>query len=405
MNDDLESLDKLIEQHGQPSALIDNFQSDNGFAIWGYENIFMSNLKSSFLNNAKVKGDQFNILQSLLDGWLESNQSISAIGFVSYDIKNLLYPHIKFKISRTRHPCLWFAQPKSIRKYDFSSTKNYIKKPFLKLEKDILSLQKYEKLIFKIKDELKKGNSYQINLTMPKLFSFDGISPFEIYLAIREFVNPDFGYFINTGKEQILSFSPEQFFHTEGNIIRTFPMKGTRPRNINVNKDLMMKKELQDSTKDKAEHLMIVDLLRNDIGKICTYGSVQVKDLFRINSYVTVHQMVSCVYGELKNNINHIDILKALCPGGSITGAPKESSMKIIDLLENYNREIYTGAIGHIDQQSNMHFNIAIRTMIAKNNIINYSVGGGIVWDSIAKHELDEAHLKSKIIDKFIKNS
>jgi anthranilate/para-aminobenzoate synthase component I len=149
---------------------------------------------------------------------------------------------------------------------------------------------------------------------------------------------------------------------------------------------------------------MIVDLLRNDIGKICNYGSVKVKDLFKINSYATVHQMVSCVYGELKNNVKYIDILKALCPGGSITGAPKESSMKIIDSLESYDREIYTGGIGYIDQQSNMYFNIAIRTMIAQNDILNYSVGGGIVWDSIASQELDEAHLKSKILDKFIKN-
>ena len=400
----LEDLDKLLDTHGQPNALIDNFNADNGFAIWGYKNIFKSDLENTFLNNTKIQGNQLHLLQNQLDKWLASSQIIGAIGFVSYEIKNLLYPHIKFKISNTKHPCLWFAQPNSIRKYKFESTKSHKNKSFLKLEKDIDQLPIYEKLIFKIKEELKRGNSYQINLTMPKLFSFKNITPFEIYLAIRECVHPPYGYFIDTGKEQIMSFSPEQFFQTDNNIIKTFPMKGTRPRMKDLSEDVKMKDELSNSEKDRAEHLMIVDLLRNDIGKICNYGSVKVKDLFKINSYATVHQMVSCVYGELKNNVKYIDILKALCPGGSITGAPKESSMKIIDSLESYDREIYTGGIGYIDQQSNMYFNIAIRTMIAQNDILNYSVGGGIVWDSIASQELDEAHLKSKILDKFIKN-
>ena len=135
-------------------------------------------------------------------------------------------------------------------------------------------------------------------------------------------------------------------------------MKGTQLRDINSAKDQELKNKLHNSVKDKAEHLMIVDLLRNDIGKICKYGSVNVNDLFNINSYPTVHQMVSHIYGDMNNNINETDIFRALLPGGSITGAPKESSMKIIDLLENYNREIYTGTIGYIDNYGHMNFNI-----------------------------------------------
>ena len=131
-------------------------------------------------------------------------------------------------------------------------------------------------------------------------------------------------------------------------------MKGTRPRHISSNQDKFLKKELENSTKDKAEHLMIVDLLRNDLGKICEYGSIKVNDLFNVNSYETVHQMVSCVSGKLKDGVKPIDIFQALCPGGSITGAPKESSMKIIDSLENYTRGVYTGAIGYIDNEYNI---------------------------------------------------
>tara|TARA_Y100001934_G_C12326447_1_gene762843 strand:- start:1367 stop:2029 length:663 start_codon:yes stop_codon:yes gene_type:complete len=218
---------------------------------------------------------------------------------------------------------------------------------------------------------------------------------------IRSIAKPKFGYYINTGESHILSFSPESFFTVQDGIIKTHPMKGTRSRSKDNLIDKKLKKELFDSDKDKAEHLMIVDLMRNDLGKICKYGSVNVDDLFTVNSYETVHQMVSCISGKLNHNIKYSDILKALFPGGSITGAPKESAMKIIDNLENYNRELYTGTIGYITKDS-MNFNIAIRTLYMQNNIIKYSVGGGIVWDSNAQDELLEAELKSKILDRVI---
>ena len=179
-------------------------------------------------------------------------------------------------------------------------------------------------------------------------------------------------------------------------------MKGTKLRGSSVNEDKSFKKELKNSTKDKAEHVMIVDLLRNDIGKISQYGTVKVKNLFAVNSYPTVHQMVSGVYGKLKQNIKHVDILKALHPGGSITGAPKESSMKIIDWLEDYNRGIYTGTIGFIDSAGNMCFNIAIRTLAINKQIATYGVGGGIVWKSNSDDERNEAELKSKILEDYI---
>ena len=397
------TLNDLIKLYGVPSALVDNFESsNNGYAIWGYKNILKYNLQSTYINSKKIKGDPFELLQNFMDKSLQSNSEIKSIGFLGYDIKNYLFPHINFKISKTKYPCLWFAQPKHIQKYQLVKEKNHKQHAFLKLKQDILSFKKYKKIIFKIKKELQDGNTYQINLTTNKLFNYNKISPFEIYLSIRDYVKPAFGYFINTGEEQILSFSPEQFFKTDGSKIESFPMKGTQKRSFDKDKDIFYKNKLKQSEKDKAEHLMIVDLLRNDIGKICKYGSIKVKDLFKVNSYATVHQMISCIYGELKENVRYIDVFKALCPGGSITGAPKESSMQIIDRLENYNREIYTGSIGHIDDNGDMHFNIAIRTMIAKNNIIEYSVGGGIVWDSEPKKEWEEAQLKSKILNNFI---
>jgi len=297
---------------------------------------------------------------------------------------------------------MWFAKPKKIKSYAINSDQEKgAKIKFLSMKEDILCSEKYKEKILLIKKEHKKGNSYQINFTMSKVFDTD-YTPLEMYRIIRQSVKPDFGYYLNIGQHYILSFSPEEFFHTKGNIIKTYPMKGTRPRGSSKQEDQLLKDELKNSTKDKAEHLMIVDLLRNDIGKICKYKTVKVKELFQVNSYPTIHQMVSCVYGTLKDKITHTDILKALHPGGSVTGAPKESSMKIIDQLENYNRGIYTGSIGFINDVGDMYFNMAIRTLSVYNKIAQYGVGGGIVWKSDDRDEWDEAQLKSKILEDYI---
>tara|TARA_B100000959_G_C14770687_1_gene537345 strand:+ start:9 stop:686 length:678 start_codon:yes stop_codon:yes gene_type:complete len=221
-------------------------------------------------------------------------------------------------------------------------------------------------------------------------------------MNLRKKAQPEYGYYINYKNYKILSFSPELFFKKENNTLISYPMKGTRPRSINSKKDQKLKVELKNSLKDKAEHLMIVDLLRNDIGKIAIPGSVSVDDMFKVNSYQTVHQMISCIKGKLDNSIQEQDIICALFPGGSVTGAPKESAMKIIDNLENYSRDIYTGSIGYITPNGNLNFNIAIRTMTINNNIAKYPVGGGIVWDSIPIQEWEEAQLKSKILNSIV---
>tara|TARA_Y100001960_G_scaffold242232_1_gene256162 strand:- start:211 stop:1419 length:1209 start_codon:yes stop_codon:yes gene_type:complete len=399
----LNNLDDLVKNYGYPDALIDNHKFKNsGYALWGFDQTLEYNNKGLYINSSKINEEPFALLQSLIDKWMQTNKKISAIGFLSYDIKNIIYPHINFKKIKNNFPYMWFANPKIIKSYKLAVNHNTEKtKQHLSINKDILSSKEYQEKILLIKKELKKGNSYQINFTMPKLFDIN-CHPFKIYLEIRKNIKPDFGYYLNIGDHYILSFSPEEFFHTKGNIIESYPMKGTKLRGSSTNEDNFFKKELKNSVKDKAEHLMIVDLLRNDIGKISQYGSVKVKNLFAVNSYPTVHQMVSCVYGQLNQNIKHVDILKALHPGGSITGAPKESSMKIIDRLENHNRGIYTGTIGFINNVGDMCFNIAIRTLAINKNIGEYGVGGGIVWKSNPEDERNEAELKSKILENYI---
>ena len=400
----MKDLQSLINKFGQPDALIDNHVTKKyGYAIWGFKDIFKYDSSGTYLNNKKIIGDSLENTQKFIDTSISENDLVSCIGFISYDIKNIFYPHLKFKSINSNFPYIWFAKPELVIRYDINS-KIYTEyeQNFLVKIKDIDHINKYKLTIDKIKKELKAGNTYQINLTMQKLYK-SKVPPFDIYSIIRQIAKPAFGYYINNGINKILSFSPEEFFDTSNGIIHTYPMKGTKKRSLDQEEDKKLKQELSNSKKDQAEHLMIVDLLRNDIGKICTYGSVKVKDLFKVNSYETIHQIVTHIYGKIKPDINHMDIFRALCPGGSITGAPKESSMKIIDYLENYNREIYTGNIGYINGRGDMAFNMAIRTLSINSSICKYPVGGGIVWDSTPADEWEEAQLKSKILEKFIR--
>jgi aminodeoxychorismate synthase component I len=298
---------------------------------------------------------------------------------------------------------LWFGKPKLVIPYRITESELETASPVFRLKKDISPPHEYKESIRKIKTALSNGDSYQINFTQPKKFEITD-NPLDIYLSIREMARPHYGMYLNQKDFQILSFSPEQFFRTKNRKIESFPMKGTRPRSNDLIMDERLAAELFQSVKDRAEHLMIVDLIRNDLGKICDYDSVKVDDLYGIQSFKTVHQMVSRVYGQLQNSITESDIIRALFPGGSITGAPKEKSMKIIDTLEGYQRGIYTGCLGYIQPNGDMDFNIAIRTMTIQNEKAVYPVGGGIVWDSDSLEEWQEAQQKGAILKPFQKN-
>ena len=397
----MHNLHQLIEQYGPPDSLIDHWDSSsNRFAIWGFEEQFIINSDGKAIINGNLSDiSPLETWQNTLENWKSDCGELAAIGFISYDLKNVLYPHIPFKNPNASLPLLWFGKPQRVEAYKITENGQY-PSPILHLEKDIPLPTEYETAICKIKTYLMNGDSYQINFTQPKQFKLRA-NPLDIYLSIRETVHPHYGIYLKIDKLNILSFSPERFFRTLGRKIESFPMKGTRPRSADLIRDGRLAGELYHSEKDRAEHLMIVDLLRNDIGKVCEYGSVNVEDLYGIHSFETVHQMVSHVYGKLQKSINETDIIKALFPGGSITGAPKERSMEIIDDLENYQRGIYTGSLGYIQKNGDMDFNIGIRTMTIQGDIGIYPVGGGIVWDSDSLEEWQEAQQKSEIFSPY----
>ena len=395
----MKNLNEIITKYGSPDILIDSWENEfEGYAIWEYEDYILWNDEGLYHSNKKVDNN-FNNFQRILDSWKNDFNILPAVGFISYNFKEFLYPNIKFKNKNKKFPYMYFVKPKKVVKYKIEEIS--YKRSKLSLFDDLVDYKMYKYNIDKIKDELYEGNAYQINYTLKKIYEcFD--SGLNTYLALRNIVKPPYGYYIKYNNCEILSFSPELFFETKKNKIFSYPMKGTRGRSLDNDEDKKLKLELKDSMKDKAEHLMIVDLLRNDIGKISKYGGVKVSNMFNIKSFNTVHQMISCIEGDLKNNIKESDIIKALFPGGSITGAPKESAMKIIDKLENYSRDIYTGSIGYINDKGDLKFNIAIRTMTLENNNGIYPVGGGIVWDSDAEDEWNETKIKSKILSSLL---
>ena len=247
----------------------------------------------------------------------------------------------------------------------------------------------YIKTIKKAKRYIKKGDIYQVNLS--QRFEADlSMEPSRLYSKLRAVSPAPFAAYLGFEDVAILSSSPERFLLKRGDYIETRPIKGTRPRGKDRENDLLLERELKKSVKDNAEHIMIVDLERNDLGRICDYGSVLPTEEAIVEKYANVSHLVSTVSGRLRKGVDPIDCLMASFPGGSITGAPKVRSMEIIEELEPIKRSIYTGAIGYISFAGDMDLSIAIRTLIAKKDKVYFSVGGGIVADSDPEAEYQE---------------
>lgn len=257
-----------------------------------------------------------------------------------------------------------------------------------------ISEDEYNRQITKIKDYIQAGDTYQVNFTDSVTMQTTA-SPASAFAMLSESQPVSYSAFINTAGHHILSLSPELFFRIESGRITTRPMKGTMPRGLDPSEDAQQSLNLQNDPKNRSEHVMIVDLLRNDLGRICTMGSVHVDNLFSIERYETLLQMTSTISGTLRPSLRFYDIFKAIFPSGSITGAPKIHTMQLIGELERSPRGIYTGAIGFISPDKSAVFNVAIRTLVLKDNTAHMGVGGGIVADSTAAEEYRECLLKA----------
>ncbi|MDE3114485.1 MAG: aminodeoxychorismate synthase component I, partial [Pseudomonadota bacterium] len=240
------------------------------------------------------------------------------------------------------------------------------------------------------------GDIYQVNLSFRSRFTFQG-DALALYLGLRRQARAAHCAYLDDGTRQVLSLSPELFFSLSADgRLTAKPMKGTAPRGTNDEADAAARARLAVSEKDRAENLMIVDLLRNDLGRVAEIGSVSAKDLFAIETYPTLHQMVSTVTAKLKPGSDIATIQKALFPCGSITGAPKIRAMEIIAALEQSPRGVYCGAIGHISPDGTARFNVAIRTLTIAEGRGELGIGGAVVYDSTAQGEYAECLLKAR---------
>ena len=266
------------------------------------------------------------------------------------------------------------------------------------------SYSAYKAAIDKILNYIAAGDIYQVNLSQRFATPFTSDSR-EFYLHFRNLSPAPFGAYIETGQHAVMSNSPERYLLIKENYIETRPIKGTRPRGRTENEDKILGRELLASPKDRAEHIMIVDLERNDLGRVADYGSVHVPEMQILESYANVHHMVSTVAGKIRPGMSSSDCLRNSFPGGSITGAPKLRSMEIIDELEPSCRGVYTGSIGYFDFSGDLDFNIAIRTAIACDERLYFQVGGGIVADSDPDDEYQETHTKAAAFRKALMTS
>lgn len=242
-----------------------------------------------------------------------------------------------------------------------------------------------------------EGDIYIANMTQ-QLTVDSKKSPYDVYRYLRTYNPAPFGSFFQCGDFQIISASPERFLKINKNNIETRPIKGTRKRGETEEEDISLREELRNSSKDRSELLMIVDLERNDLNHICIPGSVKVTEHFAIETYATVFHLVTTIVGRLKENINTHDLLKAVFPGGSITGAPKIRAMEIIDELEHDRRNLYTGSLGYFSFDGNCDFNIIIRTAVYQDHRYYLGVGGGITCESDLEFEYEETLQKAKAI-------
>lgn len=321
---------------------------------------------------------------------LRKRANIYLLGYIRYESKDIFLG----KKIKSKYPLLYFEVFESFS--DFSATKSNI---YTEIKiKSKINYKEYSQAIKQIKREIANGNTYEVNYTYDYKVKTD-LDGFELYNSILPKQTTPYNSYIKNEYEEILSFSPELFFKLKSNKITTKPMKGTIKRGTSEVKDKANIEFLKNDIKNRAENVMIVDLLRNDLGRIAKTGTVKVDKLFEIETHKTLHQMTSEISAELYDNCTLYDIFNAIYPCGSITGAPKISTMDIIEKVETGKREIYCGAIGLITPEKTV-FSVPIRILQKHNNQKDFScrVGGAIVWDSTAKEEWEETLTKIKFL-------
>ncbi|MEM9273157.1 MAG: aminodeoxychorismate synthase component I [Cyanobacteria bacterium P01_F01_bin.143] len=340
-----------------------------------------------------------NCLAEVSSRWQLVNELVQkdnfyAAGFISYEAA-AAFDAALITHKNTSFPLLWFGlykQPEVIKLPESSAN-------FTLDWQSNVSEEHYHQAIAKIKNYIAQGDTYQVNYTIKLLAEFRE-SPWEYFLQLVQAQQADYSAYLDLEDWAICSASPELFFSRDRDLVTTRPMKGTAARGYSCDRDLALAKWLHNSEKNRAENVMIVDMIRNDLAKIAELNSIKVNNLFQVEKYPTLWQMTSTVTAKTQSSI--ADIMSAMFPCASITGAPKSRTMEIIRELETQPRNIYTGTIGVIAPEHQAQFNVAIRTVAInkKTKQAEYGVGGGIVWDSLGNQEYQECKVKAQVLTK-----
>ncbi|WP_456438485.1 anthranilate synthase component I family protein [Desulfurobacterium sp.] len=359
------------------------------------------------------KGQAFELLKGFYERLRKkySDDYFGIFGYFSYDAGRYIERLPRYSSDDIKIPDISFFLPETTVVFDNLSRTIYVygKMPEIFFESvlslnegfqiDFLSFNMTKEQFFssveKIKKYIASGDTFQVNFSQRLNFLFSG-SPVAFYHRLRE-INPSpFAFYLDMDGFKAVSCSPERLVRKVGSIVETRPIAGTRRRGKDENEDAFLSKELFLSEKERAEHIMLVDLERNDLGKIAKYGTVVVDELMVKEVYSHVMHIVSNVRAEIDEGVHPVDVVKALFPGGTITGAPKVRTMEIIEELEPTRRALYTGSVGYLSFNGDFDFNIVIRTMLMKDDKAYLQVGAGIVWDSDPEREYRETIHKAR---------
>ena len=379
--------------------------------------------------NSEIQSDCDNSFDKLKEYQQATNDFI--FGYLGYDLKNNVENLDSNNFDGLDFPDLFFFQPKKIFffknntvevKYlldykdeiatDLEEINNFKESESSYLESDIkiklrIHKDEYYAKINKILAHIHRGNIYEVSFCQEFFAENSTINPLKVYQELNNISSPPFAAFLKLDDKFLLSASPERFLKRTKNTIISQPIKGTIKRGENPSEDKKLIKHLKNDTKERAENIMIVDLVRNDLSKTAIKGSVKVKELCKVYTFKQVHQLISTIVSEVKSDANSVDIIKSLFPMGSMTGAPKIAAMKIIEDLEETKRGLYSGAVGYFSPTGEFDFNVVIRSILYNESkkYISYSVGGAITAKSIPEKEYEECLLKAKAMREVLLNT
>ncbi|WP_091895937.1 anthranilate synthase component I family protein [Polaribacter sp. KT25b] len=376
-----------------------------------------------------IKTDYYNAFEKLKEYQTITNDYI--FGYISYDVKNDVEQLSSKNFDGLDFADLYFFQPQKLFLIKGNDIEfNYLKMVDDEIESDFEEIQKsknpkiqksendikiklrihkdeYHQKVTKLLQDIKRGDLYEANFCQEFYAENSTINPLEVYNHLNKISEPPFATFFKNEHQYILSASPERYIKKEGTKIISQPIKGTAKRLLSEIDDAKIASDLSRDIKERAENVMIVDLVRNDLSKSAKKGSVKVEELCKVYTFKQVHQMISTVVSTVEENTHPVDIIKSTFPMGSMTGAPKFSAMKIIEELEETKRGLYSGSVGYFTPNGDFDFNVIIRSILynEEKKYISYSVGGAITAKSIVEKEYEECLLKAKAMKYVLLNS